>query len=83
MDPDKLYPVPDAAGELGNVSVWAIYKWFAEGRLKRTKVGTRSMVKGSDMQAFIDSCNAKPAEPKSARPKRRIQNRRATPEHSE
>lgn len=63
MEPDKLYAVHDAAGELGNVSVWAIYKWFGEGRLKRTKIGSRSMVKGADLQAFIASCNT---ESKSA-----------------
>lgn len=57
MDLDRYYPVPEAAREAGNVTKWAIHKWFAQGKLKRTKIGARSMVLGRDLQAFIDSCN--------------------------
>jgi hypothetical protein len=68
MEPDKLYDVPSTAGEMGRVSPWAVWKWLQNGRLKRTKVGSRTMVRGSDIQAFIDACNADPTPAPVAAP---------------
>ena len=43
-----------------NVSEFAISKWLSKGRLRGTKVGSRTMIRQSDILAFIASCN--PAE---------------------
>jgi excisionase family DNA binding protein len=56
-----LLSVEQAAERLGGVSRWSIYSWLSQGRLRKTKVGSRVMIRESDLQAFIDQCN--PAEP--------------------
>jgi excisionase family DNA binding protein len=62
MESGKLYSVAEAAEHLGGVSKWSIHKWFSEGRLRRTKVGARSMIRECDLQAFLTSCNPEAAE---------------------
>jgi excisionase family DNA binding protein len=60
MGSDKLYSVEDAAAFLGGVSKWTIHAWLAKGKLRRTKVGSRTMVRESDLQAFVAKCNPQP-----------------------
>lgn len=57
MDSGKLYSVEDAAAFLGGISKWTVHAWLAKGKLRRTKVGSRTMVRESDLQAFLDRCN--------------------------
>ena len=45
---DKLCSVEEAAGLLGGISKWTIRAWLSQGRLKRTKVGSRTMVRESE-----------------------------------
>lgn len=59
---EKLYPVEGAAETLG-VSKWTIHAWLAQGRLRRTKVGARTMIRESDLQAFIAACNPESSTP--------------------
>lgn len=61
METGKLYSVEGAAAYLGGVSKWTVHAWLAKGRLRRTKVGTRTMIRESDLQAFIEKCNPEPA----------------------
>lgn len=52
-----LLSVEGAARKLGGVSRWTIYSWMSQGRLRKTKVGSRVMVAERDLQAFLDECN--------------------------
>ena len=54
---DNLLSVDEAARKLGGLSKYTIHAWLSSGRLRRTKVGSRTMIAESDLQAFIDSCN--------------------------
>jgi len=60
METGKLFSVEGAAAYLGGVSKWTVHAWLAKGRLRRTKVGTRTMIRESDLQAFIARCNPEP-----------------------
>jgi excisionase family DNA binding protein len=63
QDHDRLYSVADAAQYLGGLSKYTIHAWLSSGKLRRTKVGSRTMIRESDLQAFVDGCNPpSPAE---------------------
>lgn len=66
MEAGKLYTVEGAAAYLGGVSKWTVHAWLAKGKLRRTKVGSRTMIRESDLRAFIDACNPEPAKPVQA-----------------
>jgi len=57
MDSGRLYSVEEAAAFLGGISKWTVHAWLAKGKLRRTKIGSRTMVRESDLQAFIARCN--------------------------
>jgi excisionase family DNA binding protein len=59
---DRLYSVEDAAQYLGGLSKYTIHAWLSSGKLRRTKVGSRTMLRESDLQSFIDRCNPAPEE---------------------
>lgn len=63
MDSGKLYSVGDAAALLGGISKWTVHAWLAQGKLHRTKVGSRTMIRGSDLEAFLTECNSKSSAP--------------------
>lgn len=54
---DALLSVEQAAERLGGVSRWTVYSWMSQGRLRKTKVGSRVMIAESDLQAFVAACN--------------------------
>jgi excisionase family DNA binding protein len=54
---DSLLSVEEAARRLGGISKWTVHAWLAKGRLRRTKVGSRTMIRECDLQTFIDRCN--------------------------
>ena len=58
---EKLYTVEEAAGAL-RLSKWTIAKWLSEGKLPRTKIGSRTVIRESDLQAFVARCNAPAVE---------------------
>jgi excisionase family DNA binding protein len=66
MEAGKLYTVEGAAAYLGGVSKWTVHAWLAKGKLRRTKVGSRTMIRESDLRAFIDACNPETAKPDPA-----------------
>ena len=54
---DTLLSVEEAARKLGGISKWTVHAWLAKGKLRRTKVGARTMVSESALQDFIAACN--------------------------
>jgi excisionase family DNA binding protein len=58
-----LLSVEAAAEKLGGVSRWSVYSWMSQGRLRKTKVGSRVMISQADLEAFLAECNPKPAAP--------------------
>jgi excisionase family DNA binding protein len=61
MNADKLYSVSDAAKFLGGISPWTIHSWLAKGRLQRTKVGSRTMIRESELAKVIQDGERSPA----------------------
>jgi excisionase family DNA binding protein len=50
---DTLLSVEEAARRLGGLSKWTIHAWLAKGRLRRTKVGSRTMIRESELARVI------------------------------
>lgn len=48
-----LLSVPEAAKRLGGISPWTVHAWLAKGKLRRTKVGSRTMIRESELQRVI------------------------------
>jgi excisionase family DNA binding protein len=62
---DQLLSVNEAARRLGGVSRWTVHAWLSQGRLQRTKVGGRTMIRESELAKVIDDGG------KSAAPRRK------------
>jgi excisionase family DNA binding protein len=60
---EKLYSINDAAEALGGVSRMTIETWLSRGRLRRTKVGRRTMIRESELQRFLDEDATQQAKP--------------------
>ena len=54
---EVLYPIDEAAKKLGGVSRHAVKAWLHQGKLRRTKVGSRTMIAESELQRFIANSN--------------------------
>jgi excisionase family DNA binding protein len=50
---ENLLSIEEAAKRLGGVSKFTIEGWLSRGRLKRTKVGRRTMIRESELQKVI------------------------------
>jgi excisionase family DNA binding protein len=66
MTGDTLHSVDEAARRLGGLSKYTIHAWLSNGKLRRTKVGSRTMIRESDLQAFVEGCNREPDMPRKA-----------------
>ena len=51
---ESLLSVEEAARRLGGISKWTVHAWLSQGRLQRTKVGGRTMVRESELQKVIE-----------------------------
>lgn len=51
---DTLLSIDEAARKLGGISKYTIQAWLSQGKLKRTKVGSRTMIRESDLAAVIN-----------------------------
>ena len=48
-----LLSIDDAARRLGGLSKYTIQAWLSQGKLRRTKVGSRTMIRESELQRMI------------------------------
>jgi excisionase family DNA binding protein len=61
---DELLSVKRTTEELGGVSKWTIYAWLSQGKLRRTKVGSRTMIRRSELQRVIhEAPPSRPSDP--------------------
>lgn len=51
---DELVSVPEAARRLGGIAESTIYNWFGSGKLQRSKVGRRTMVRLSELARVVE-----------------------------
>jgi len=58
MNSDALLSVEEVAKRLGGISKWTIFAWLSQGRMRRTKVGGRTMIRESELQNVIRDCDA-------------------------
>ncbi len=58
---EQLYSVDEAARLLGGISRWTIHSWLSKGKLRRTKIGGRTMIRESELQKVIDDGGKSPA----------------------
>jgi len=54
MELEKLFSVEEAALKLGGLSKYTIHAWLSSGKLRRTKVGSRTMIRESELNRVID-----------------------------
>jgi excisionase family DNA binding protein len=50
---DELLSIESAQKYLGGVSRAAIFLWLSQGKLRRTKVGSRTMIRRSELERVI------------------------------
>ena len=62
---ENLYSVEEAARRLGGISKWTVHAWLAKGRLQRTKVGSRTMIRESELARIIED-GGKSGSPRSS-----------------
>jgi excisionase family DNA binding protein len=62
---ETLLSVSEVARRLGGISKWTVHTWLSQGKLQRTKVGGRTMIRESELERVIDDGGKSPA------PKRR------------
>jgi excisionase family DNA binding protein len=53
MSEDRLFSVKGAAAYLGGLSPYTISAWLSQGKLHRVKVGSRTMLRQSDLDKLI------------------------------
>lgn len=49
---DKLFNIAEAAHYFGGVSEYTIHSWLSKGKLRRTKIGSRTMIRLSELERF-------------------------------
>jgi excisionase family DNA binding protein len=60
---ERLYSTKQAAEALGGVSKAAVEAWLSKGKLRRTKVGSRTMIRESELERFLRDDDKSPAGP--------------------
>jgi len=58
---DTLLSVEEAARRLGGISKWTVHAWLSQGRLRRTKVGGRTMIRESELAKVIEDDGKSPS----------------------
>ena len=54
MQIDALLSIDEAARRLGGLSKYTIHAWLVKGKLQRTKVGSRTMIRESELARVIE-----------------------------
>jgi len=52
---EALFPVKQVAKKLGEISPWTVYAWISQGKLKKVKIGSRTMIAESELRRFIEA----------------------------
>jgi excisionase family DNA binding protein len=58
---ENLFSVEEVARRLGGLSKWTIHAWLSKGRLRRTKVGGRTMIRESELEKVIEEGGKSPS----------------------
>lgn len=58
---EMLISVDEAARRLGGISKWTVHAWLSQGRLQRTKVGARTMIRESELLKVIQEGGKSPS----------------------
>jgi excisionase family DNA binding protein len=66
MSMDTLISVEEAAKRLGGISKWTVYAWLSQGRLRRTKVGSRTMIRESELQRVMEGGGKSPGHSRAS-----------------
>jgi excisionase family DNA binding protein len=61
MTLERLLSVEEAARALGGISKWTVHAWLSQGKLQRTKVGGRTMIRESELTKVIEDGGKSPA----------------------
>ena len=62
---DGLLSVQEAAKRLGGISKWTVHAWLSKGKLQRTKVGGRTMIRESELAKVIEDGGKSPVPPRA------------------
>lgn len=54
LNGDALLSIEDAAKRLGGISKWTVCAWLSQGKLQRTKVGQRTMIRERELVKVIE-----------------------------
>jgi excisionase family DNA binding protein len=50
---DALLSVDEAARRLGGLSKFTVHAWLSKGKIRRVKIGTRTMIRQSEIDRVI------------------------------
>jgi len=50
---EQLFSIEEVTRRLGGISKWTVHAWLSQGKLERTKVGGRTMIRESELQKVI------------------------------
>jgi excisionase family DNA binding protein len=50
---ENLLDVKEVARRLGGLSKYTVHSWLSSGKLRRTKIGSRTMVRESELERLI------------------------------
>jgi excisionase family DNA binding protein len=62
---DQLLSVDEVARRLGGLSKWTVHAWLSQGKMRRTKVGGRTMIRESELAKVIRE-EENPGSPKKS-----------------
>lgn len=58
---EELLSVEETARRLGGISKWTVHAWLSQGKLRRTKIGSRTMVRESELERVVRDGAKSPA----------------------
>jgi excisionase family DNA binding protein len=58
---DQLLSIDEVARRLGGISKWTVHAWLSKGKLQRTKIGSRTMIRESELVKVIEEGGKSPA----------------------
>lgn len=58
---EELVSIEEAARRLGGISKWTVHAWLSQGKIQRTKVGGRTMIRESELAKVVNDGGKSPA----------------------